>query len=214
MCVIICCRMRCTLVHYENLSRKAGDATNPCRFTTDVLRSWLPNSPAVTHSLLFCFVLFSLMRNKDMNYSPQCMHSLDPDGSRWLQVRLTWEGSTFDELPHEETGDPSIQEQCERSVCFTAERELLQFQAERGKWGTTTALYLPNISLSLIKLDFFRVCISLHRSQGWKHPSEKCWQRQRETQRYFSITGGFSRLQQNFSLLSPPALISKALHVV
>lgn len=28
--------------------------------------------------ILPCFVFFSLMRNKDMNYSPQCIHSLDP----------------------------------------------------------------------------------------------------------------------------------------
>jgi len=100
------------------------------------------------------------------------------------------------------TGDASIQEQWESSDWFRAEGELLQFQAQRGKQGATTALYLPNISVSHIKLDFFRDCFSLPRSQGWKHPPEKCRQRQRETQRHFSITGGVSKLQQNFSLLS------------
>lgn len=72
----------------------------------------------------------------------------------------------------------------------------------RHREETTTALYLPNISVSHMKLDFLRACISLPRSQGWRHPSEKHRGRQRERQRYFSITEGVSRLQQNFSLLS------------
>lgn len=81
----------------------------------------------------------------------------------------------------------------QRGSCFSSR------QREESKAQPQHFIY--QTSLSHIKLHFCRVCISLPRSQGWKHPSEKCPRRQREAQRYFSITGGVSRLQHNFPLL-------------
>lgn len=82
----------------------------------------------------------------------------------------------------------------QRGSCFSSR------QREESKAQPQHFIY--QTSLSHIKLHFCRVCISLPRSQGWKHPSEKCPRRQREAQRYFSITGGVSRLQHNLPLLS------------
>lgn len=165
--------MSCTLQHYGNPSRDSG----MLQIHADVPRSWLPDSPAGAHSPVFIVHTFprstACRPGKFGKAVPQMNFSLK-------EQRIH---------PH-------------RRDVKAAERELLQFQAQGGKRGATTALYLPNISVSPMKLDFLRACISLPGSQGWKHPSEKHRRRQRETQRDFSIAGGVSRLHQNFSVLS------------
>lgn len=69
----ICCGMRYMLVPYQLLSRDMGDATNARRLTADVLRSCCCSQSFI----LFCLVFFNLMRNGDLSYSPQRIHSSD-----------------------------------------------------------------------------------------------------------------------------------------
>lgn len=110
----------------------------------DVPSSWTPGSPAGAHSPVFIVQAFPR--------STSCRPGKFGKAVPQMNFRIH---------PHRS------------SAWLTAERELLQFQAQRGKPATSTALYLPNISVSHMKLDFLRACTSLPRSQGWKHPSEK-----------------------------------------
>lgn len=80
-----------------------------------------------------------------MNYSPQCTHSLDPLPAGQANLGRQY----LDELLCGETGDPSIQEQCESSDWFTAERELLQFQAERKARNNHSTLSTKHFCLTL-----------------------------------------------------------------
>lgn len=162
MCVIICCGMRCTLAHDENPSGKAGDAQSTwmhCRCP----KTWAPHSPA-----LVCVI--SLMGNKDTNYSSTCPLAPLAEGQANLG-RQIWEVSEMKQGIHLFRSCGTARTGSEqRGSCFNAR------QREESEERPQHFIYQTFMCLTLNWI-FFRVCISLPRSQGWKDPSEKCQQR-------------------------------------